>query len=840
MTTARSIVLALVLAACGSPEVARKPAVTVPPVVTDDTSPIGRLDARAVPVGYELALDLDPAAEGYTGEVAITVDVARPLRVIWLHGRDLVIDRATVTAADGTTQAARVIADARTEHTEGQGQLLGIGVERPIAGRAVVRLAYHAAYRAKEGLIRAPTQNKLVYTDLEPTDARTLMPCFDDPRFKVPWTVTVTAPEGLGVYANYPEQQRTKLDGRRVRVSFQRTRPLPTYLVAIAVGELEEVQVKSDVPIRLLLPGKNLAPYAATIRDAIPPLLAELVRVFDDPVPYPKLDMLVVPMDPGRGGMENPGLTTLGAHMVLVDPALTGSRARKQLEDAVHVIAHELAHLWIGDLMTIGSWSELWLQEGGATWFGIRAARTHLGASWIPPFNRDVIDTRLRNGARPPIRKAIAKLEDAGAMFRTETYAGGAAVFDALEAWLGEAAITGAFADLIDRRRDGTMSTDDFVAAVRGRAPAAGADVADSVAAMLDATRMPAVTATVACGATVPSRVTLTADTPQPVPVCFDHDRGPRACTVVRDGRAVVEVPGACPTWVLTNPGGGAPYLRTWAPGALFNVISSASLSGRDAAALLSELRTLLVRSALAGLSRDDQIAAAAWLAAEPAASPMVVSAAVAHLDALELTAPNAANRAGVFERVAQVLAWSKRMTNVAFLTFEGPSPTAPLATWLARRGHKLARHLAATTVNPASMTVMDVVAAAAAEQIIEPALLAHAASGTPAQFRALRAKVLAAPRPRAEALRALASFQFPRAGRELRALVTNRKLTARDAEVVLLAAIHNPVLRGELTAIARARTDLSDSVRAQLARSLCEGALAPRCTAAREAWGQP
>ncbi|MDX2087563.1 MAG: M1 family metallopeptidase [Kofleriaceae bacterium] len=813
MRTDRLVVLALVAGACGSrSEVAQIPTAAVR-TVTDDTSPIGRLDERAFPTSYELALEVDPRKDGYSGEVAITVVATRPQRVIWLHGRDLVIDRATIATADGAVQTGRVVADERTEHTQGQGELLGIGVDNPVEGRILVHIAYHAKYREKEGLMRAATEAKLVFTDLEPNDARALLPCFDDPRFKVGWTVSVTAPEGMGVYANYPEQKRTKVDGGRVRVAFQPTRPLPSYLVAVAVGELEVVPVSTEngVPIQLLLPGKNIAPFTTIIQNATPKLLADLVTVFNDPVPFPKLDMLVVPMDAGRGGMENPGLTTLGAHMVLVDPTLPPERARPRIEDAVHVVAHELAHLWIGDLVTIDNWGDLWLQEGGATWFGIRAARTYLGTKWVPPFNRDVIDQRLKDGARPPIRTRIGKLGDANAMFRTETYAGGAAVFDALEAWLGEDAITHAMADLMKSHAATTITFDDFRAAVQKRAGIMPDDLKDSLVAMLDATRMPSVTARCMAGA-----IEVTVDPPVPTPVCVERDGAPRACAVVREGQATLGTAPACPTWLLTNPGGGAPYVRTWVANTLAPVLLHAPLVGRDEAAMLSELRTRLLLGGFETLSLGDQVVAAAWLASNADVSPMIGWRSVELLDRLERAAPDAKARAALLARVQAVTA--KRAP--AFPAPGGTVATSPLAVWLARRGDVAMRASAVALAK-------DLVAAAASSSTNADLLVARASIADARQFRALTAALFAQPKRSPSMLRALASFQFSKVGTQLGALLKDKRLTARDVETVIIEALRNPALHADLVALAAVRPDISPYVRADVGRALCDQAAA-------------
>jgi alanyl aminopeptidase len=203
-------------------------------------------------------------------------------------------------------------------------------------------------------------------TQFEPIDARRAFPCFDEPGFKVPWRLTLhVKKEHLALHNTPVETEVDGADGMKT-VRFAQTKPLPSYLVALAVGPFETVDAgtwgQNKTKLRIVTPrGKSAeAKYAA---ESSGPILEELERWFGAPYPYEKLDQLAMPV--GFGAMEHPGLVTWGYRLLLVKPELDTPGHQRGFASTC---AHELAHMWFGDLVTMAWWDDVWLNEAFATW----------------------------------------------------------------------------------------------------------------------------------------------------------------------------------------------------------------------------------------------------------------------------------------------------------------------------------------------------------------------------------------------------------------------------------------------------------------------------------------
>jgi aminopeptidase N len=412
---------------------------TAPAVVVPDPPPPGadgRLPLTATPVHYRVALRIDPAQPRFSGVATIQIEVPQPTFYVVLHGRDLAVSgaRAHVGTADIPAVTSARIATGGVVPEE---LVLRFAKALP-AGDAEIEITYDAPFAPDlAGLYRVKENGAYyAYTQFESTDARRAFPCFDEPAFKTPYDVTITAPAATMALANSPEASHADAPDGMVVHTFATSRPLPTYLVAFAVGGFDVIEGQTTpFPIRVVTT-KGRANLAGLALEVATALVAKLAEYFDIAYPYEKLDLVSVP-DFAAGAMENPGLVTFRDVLILIDPKHTTTSLKRS--QAV-VIAHELAHQWFGNLVTMKWWNDVWLNEGFATW-----AEAKIVDAWRPAFGatleqisglEHVMDTDALKSARA-VREPVHSTSDAMEAFDGLTYEKGAAVLRMLEGWLG-------------------------------------------------------------------------------------------------------------------------------------------------------------------------------------------------------------------------------------------------------------------------------------------------------------------------------------------------------------------------------------------------------------------
>jgi len=380
------------------------------------------------------------------------------------------------------------------------------------------------------------------------------------------------------VIGNMSLAEATAIGAGKKRVRFQTTPPLPSYLIAFAVGPFEtRTTTLAAGPVRAL----PLAVGAVALRGRggdtayalaeTPALLAEQERYFGLAFPYPKLDLIAVP-DFQSGAMENAGAITFRDSLLLVDDKVTTQRERIAVTD---VIAHEAAHQWFGDLVTMPWWNDLWLNEGFANFLATRTVRAvrpafeaELGAE-TDASNVMAADS-LASARR--VRQPIESTHDITNAFDGITYQKGAAVLAMLEHYLGDEPFRRGLHDFLAAHAGGNATTDDLVAAL---AKASGKDLAPLAASFLEQPGVPAIAAELRCAAGHgsvaiaqsrwrPVGSTVPPDGSWTVPVCVRAGLGKRAvqaCTLLTAATGEIELP-ACADWVMPNAD-AAGYYRT-------------------------------------------------------------------------------------------------------------------------------------------------------------------------------------------------------------------------------------------------------------------------------------
>jgi alanyl aminopeptidase len=489
------------------------PAARSPTLARPDPPPppleSGRLPDTARPTHYGLSLVVDPTKDRFFGSVTIDLDVPKDTSFIVLHARDLTLARAEALV-DGRPIVART--SSRLAHGSAESpEELVLTFARPIpAGSAQLRIDYSGAleqrlnglYRVKEGDLA------YAFTQLEPMDARRMFPCFDEPGQKAPFDLKVTTPRGNLVVANANESERTDSeDGRSVTFTFATTPPLPTYLLAIAIGPLE-IRDGPDRPVKIRLitaKGKTkLGDLALESAAALVPLAEEY---FDKPFPYPKLDLVAVPGF-AYGAMENPGLVTFREDRLLITP---GSASLPVRRGVAEIIAKQIAHHWFGDLVTMRWWDDRFLREGFATWMTPRlvdAWQPSMGARLAALGAKSaVLESDALGGARPVRQSfASASASEASEAFDPVMYEKTAIVIGSLEGWLGPDALRAGVRSFIKAHEHKSASSADFF---RALAAASGKGVEPVAASFLDQPGVPLVRASLVCEKGKAPKVTL-------------------------------------------------------------------------------------------------------------------------------------------------------------------------------------------------------------------------------------------------------------------------------------------------------------------------------------------
>lgn len=524
-----------------------------------------RLDDRVRPTRYVLDLSIDPRGSTFSGKTTIEVEVREPTRLVRLHAEAMTGLRAAVA------QGGRAIGVATRTGPNGG---LALDLTEPLAaGNAVLTFEYEAPlpevpvglYRVKAG------EGAYAYTQFEPLEARKAFVCFDQPSFKAPFETTLRVPASMIALSNAPEASRTAEPDGTVTFQFRETPPLPTYLVAFAVGDFDVMEARpgamGDVPFRVITTKGQGALTAWTLART-PKILAALTDWFGRPYPYAKLDLVAVP-NFGAGAMENPGLVTFRERFLLLDGAAATVEERL---DSEGIIAHELAHMWFGDLVTMGWWDDLWLNEAFATWMSTRAvarvspdAGARVAAVRSTGFVMGLDSLANTRAIRQPIRDG----GDVYNAFDGITYVKGRAVLGMLESWLGERAFQQGVRKYLDAHAHGTATTAELLAALSA---ASAKPVEETVRAFLDQPGVPLLDVKVTCGqgarvvaATVRLRQSryqmlgteLSPGEPWKVPVCMRYGlrgRVLRECFLL-DGAETTVTLGApgCPAWLYPN-----------------------------------------------------------------------------------------------------------------------------------------------------------------------------------------------------------------------------------------------------------------------------------------------
>ncbi len=523
-----------------------------------------RLPEVAVPENYKLSFtpDLDKAA--FEGNETISIRVLKPTSEITLNAVDIDFHEVTITSS-GNTQKAKVTSEKDKE-------MVVLAVEKALpAGPATVHITYTGILNSEmRGLYLGKDDQgrKYAATQFESTDARRAFPSFDEPVYKATFDITAVADKGLVAISNQKVASDTPGPGDKHTVKFATTAKLSSYLAALVIGNFEYIEGEADgIPIRVYntTGKKEMGQFALETAEHV---LSYYDKYFNIKYPYGKLDLVGLP-DFSAGAMENAGCITFREILLQIDEKQGSVDLKKTIAS---VIAHEMAHQWFGDLVTMKWWDDIWLNEGFATWMSSKPIE-----AWKPEWNFNLDDVSNSGGTMNtdslantrPIHQAAETPAQIMELFDGIAYGKAASVLRMLEAYLGEDTFRAGVNAYLQKHQYANATAQDFWEA---QARTSKKPVDQIMPTFVTQAGVPIINVKSQCSGNSTS-VTLDQkryyydrekfqapnDELWQVPLCLKSSTGAQKCELLTKKEETFTLKG-CSTWVLANAGAAGYY----------------------------------------------------------------------------------------------------------------------------------------------------------------------------------------------------------------------------------------------------------------------------------------
>ncbi len=496
----------------------------------------GELPKTVAPSSYEIDLVPDLTNLTLAGREVIDITVRTATADIVLNQKGLKLWHAALDDGDVASVAEDDKAQTATLHfpaalVPGHHKLTinytGAIPENPNG-------IYYDDYKTAAG-----AKKRMLVTQFEVADARTMFPGWDEPAFKATFQLSVTVPKGLEAISNMPGIAATPVGDSEKRVEFATTPRMSSYLLALVVGDMAAVTGEADgTKMRAWAP-EGEEPKAAYALSAEEKILPYYDDYFGVKFPLPKLDLIAIPGNYEAGAMENWGAITFIDDAMQLDPKTSSPRTR---ETIFYVVAHEMAHQWSGDLVTMGWWNDIWLNEGFASWMGQKAS-DHFNPAWqIWPREHQSREQAMGQDALPtthPIQVPIASVSEANSAFDSISYQKGEQIIRMVEDWVGPDVFRDGMRRYMAAHKYGNSTSADLWASLSA---ASGKDVGKVAATFTEQPGIPLVHVARSCEGTKAS-LTLTQDR------FTIHDPKPKALTWTIP--VTLGAPGMTPVHVL-------------------------------------------------------------------------------------------------------------------------------------------------------------------------------------------------------------------------------------------------------------------------------------------------
>ena len=603
----RTLVTAIALVLAGNSVAASAPVVGDASAASSAAEVTTQLPRTARPSHYAIEVTPHAGTMTFDGKVRIDIDVLTPTSSIVLQAANLTFGSGTLVSKGGKSRTAKVSVDAEQ-------QTATFVFEQALApGRYTLSTDYAGKINTQaNGLFALDYQTesgkkRALYTQFENSDARRFVPSWDEPNFKATFDLTVNAPSADMVVSNMPEASSKDLGNGIKRLVFQTSPKMSTYLLFLGLGEFERATLQADngkgKPVEIgVIAQTGKVEQARFALEGSRDILREYNDYFGVPFPLPKLDNIAAP---GRSqffsAMENWGAIFTFESTLLLDPSISNVSDQQRV---FTVAAHEIAHQWFGNLVTMAWWDDLWLNEGFATWMESRTTR-----KLHPEWDTDHVETAFTSrgsmgrdayATTHPVVQHIATVEQASQAFDGITYGKGSAVIGMLEDYVGADAWRDGVRSYLGKRAFGNAVTDDLWREIDKAAP--GKHFMDVAHDFTLQPGVPLIKASATCdaGRTVVSleQGEYTVDRPDKtplrwrVPVTLRSGEG-APIRVLVDGKASVALPG-CDAPLLVNAGQNGYYRTLYAP-AQFKALTNrfASLPVVDQAGVMMDAGAL-------------------------------------------------------------------------------------------------------------------------------------------------------------------------------------------------------------------------------------------------------
>jgi aminopeptidase N len=555
-----------------------------------------RLPEVAVPENYKLSFTPDLEKATFEGNETISIRVLKPTLEITLNAVDIDFHEVTI-ANGGASQKAKVTPNKDKE-------MVVLAVEKPLVeGPATVHITYSGILNSEmRGLYLGKDDQgrKYAATQFESTDARRAFPSFDEPGYKATFDITTVADKGQVAISNSKVASDTPGPGDQHTIRFATTPKMSSYLAALVVGNFEYIEGEADgIPIRVYsTPGKKeMGKFALETAEHV---LSYYDKYFKIKYPYGKLDLIGIP-DFSAGAMENTGCITFREVILLIDEKQGSVDLKKTIAS---VIAHEMAHQWFGDLVTMKWWDDIWLNEGFATWMSSKPIQ-----AWKPEWNFNLDDVSNAGGTlntdsldnTRPIHQAAETPAQIQELFDGIAYGKAAAVLRMLESYLGEETFRAGVNAYIEKHQYANATAGDFWDA---QAKTSKKPVDRIMPTFVKQAGVPIINVKSQCSG---NSTTVTLDQRRyyydrekfqaandqlwQVPLCMKSSAGAQKCELLTQRQETFTLAG-CSTWVMANAGATGYYRNGYQPDAVRALAGEAEskLSPAERIALQSDI----------------------------------------------------------------------------------------------------------------------------------------------------------------------------------------------------------------------------------------------------------